>query len=44
MGIGTTVVRADWLALGSMWVAPTGLLTRVICVFVKPSFVASGWG
>jgi hypothetical protein len=23
MGVGAAVVRADWLALDSMWVAPT---------------------
>jgi hypothetical protein len=23
MGVGAAMVRADWLALNSMWVAPT---------------------
>jgi hypothetical protein len=27
MGAGTAVVRPHWLALGSMWVAPTSLLS-----------------
>jgi hypothetical protein len=36
MSIGAAVVRADWLALDSMWVAPTpSYRVRIVCGF-KP--------
>jgi hypothetical protein len=33
VGVGATVVCADWLELNSMWVAPTGVLF-ILGIFV----------
>jgi hypothetical protein len=36
MGVGAAVVRADWLALDSVWVAPTPELLNdsAVCVWM----------
>jgi hypothetical protein len=40
MGVGAAVVRADWLALDSLWVAPTQLLFKIFLNKMQSSGMA----